>query len=200
MSHLGTSVEVYQQKAGVNNLMQSPGIFYVTALLYKLFSVNEYVAISTNLLFLILLLISTYVITYYFSKSIFTSSYATILVCLYPMTYGLSRFYLTELALMASVSFCFAMFILSNNFKHQIYSLLFGLIIGIGFPSTFTSIGSLIFCPKKKITLWFSEHSFCNSSTETILHPASMTITAKQMTPYFIFFTVTSGKKITYPD
>ncbi|MFC1809650.1 ArnT family glycosyltransferase [Candidatus Omnitrophota bacterium] len=132
LGHLIESISVYNHETELQSYRSSPGIYYITAFLYKIFGTNEYVAISTNLLFLILLLISTYVITYYFSQNMLTSTYAIILVSLYPMTYGLSRYYLVGLSLMASVCFCIAMFILSDNFKRQRYSLLLGIAIGIG--------------------------------------------------------------------
>lgn len=116
----------------LSTMLRAPGIFIVSGLLYNIFPANEFSAILSNLIFAFVLFLSTYLICLKISKSHTSAVEAVIILLLYPLTFGLSRFFLTEFALMSAVcAFCFTL-LYSKDFQKRNYSLLLGICIGLG--------------------------------------------------------------------
>ncbi|MBU1864422.1 MAG: phospholipid carrier-dependent glycosyltransferase [Candidatus Omnitrophica bacterium] len=144
--HLRTSIEFLRNEVDISSRYRSPGIFIFTNILYHFFPVNEYVAISSNLFFVPFLLISVYCIVYRMVRNKITSSFAAFLVLLYPISFGLSRFYMMEFALMAAVTTFMACLIYSDRFKNPFFSFLAGAALGVGTLSK-ESFLIYVFCP-----------------------------------------------------
>lgn len=105
---------------------------FITAIaIYPLFGTDTNVAIMTNVLFLAVLIFSTYGI----GKKLYnknTGLLAAFLVSMYPIIFGISRFYTYFIGLAAIISLCFLLLLLCDKFKNRKYSILFGLSSGIG--------------------------------------------------------------------
>lgn len=111
---------------------QRPLMPLITAIFfYPIFGVNANVAIMTNILFLAVLVFSTYAI----GKKIYnknTGLVAAFLVSMYPIIFGISRYYTYFIGLTAILSLSIYLLLLSDKFKNRKYSILFGISSGIG--------------------------------------------------------------------
>jgi 4-amino-4-deoxy-L-arabinose transferase-like glycosyltransferase len=109
-----------------------PPFFYISTLpFYKLFGVSKDIAVSTNLLYFALLLVSTY----HIGNKIFNREIGLLgafFLSFYTPVYGISRLYLLDLALMSLVSLGVALLISTRRFERRLHSALFGLVLGIG--------------------------------------------------------------------
>lgn len=118
--------------AYLSSMLRAPGIFMIVGLLYNIFPANEFTAILSNIIFAFFLFLGTYMITLKIAKSHKKAAEAVIILLLYPLTFGLSRFFLTEFALMSAVCmFCFSL-LYTNDFQKRHYSLFLGICIGLG--------------------------------------------------------------------
>jgi hypothetical protein len=77
-------------------------------------------------------------------KSEKTGLFAVFIVSMYPYVFGLSKTFLLEFALTALVCFSYCCLLYSENFRHRLYSVLFGISLGIGMLTKPTFILFLI--------------------------------------------------------
>lgn len=104
---------------------------------YKLFGVSMDVAAAVNLVYLALLLVSTYGI----GKEIGARGVgllAAFITSTLPMIFAMSRYTDIEFSLTAMVALSVWFLLLTRDFAHKGYSLLFGLSLGLGMLSKWT--------------------------------------------------------------
>jgi len=132
VSHLTGSILNFGQTKNLLLSRQAPGLFLVTHILFTFLPINEITAISTNLIFAFFLFLATFMITWRITNKKSYSFFSVILIFLYPITFGLSRFYLKELSLMSAVTMFIFFILYSNEFENTLFSILAALSIGIG--------------------------------------------------------------------
>jgi 4-amino-4-deoxy-L-arabinose transferase-like glycosyltransferase len=138
--HLGFSIDIYKMFfsdiKNVNFLFnpafyEKPLLPFITSVFfYPIFGVSANIAILTNILFLAILLFSTYGI----GKKLYnknTGLLAAFIVSMYPIIFSVSRFYTVYIGVAAFVTLSIYMLLLSNNFRNYKYSLLFGISFGL---------------------------------------------------------------------
>lgn len=113
-------------------MLRAPGLFMIAGILYNFFPINEFTAISANIFFAFFLFLSTYLITYKLSKDKAASLDAVFILFFYPLTFGLSRFFIFEFALMSAVVVFIFFLLHAHNFKNKYFSCLLGASIGLG--------------------------------------------------------------------
>ena len=117
---------------GLSAFYQRPLMPFITAtFFYPIFGVSANVGIMTNVLFLAVLIFITFAI----GRKIYnkgTGMVAAFLVSMYPIVFGISRYYTYYIGLAAIFGISIYFLLLSNKFRNQKYSLLFGLSSGIG--------------------------------------------------------------------
>lgn len=114
------------------NVSPYPPLFHVSAIpLYVLFGTSEDIAVMSNILFLGILIFSTYGIGKHLHEA-HTGLLSAFSVSMYPIVFGLSRHYLIDVALMAMVSLAIYFLLLSDRFRSRGYSLALGIVLGLG--------------------------------------------------------------------
>lgn len=116
----------------LNNMRRGPAPFALIGLLFNFLPANEITAILSNLFFAFFLFLFTYLATYKISQSKSCALDATLLLLLYPITFGLSRFFLSEFALMSAVIGFIFFLISSHNFKNNVSVYFLGICMGVG--------------------------------------------------------------------
>lgn len=156
--HLTKSLEYFNiltnPGAGmISNLIQvdnyyPPFYHFSTVLSYFLFGTSMDAAISINIFYFGILLVSVYGIGKYLYNQE-TGLIAVFLISLYPTMVGMRRFYLIEIALVATVTLSIYLLLLSDNFKNRKYSIGFGIALAISILTKWTAvffiIGPLVF-------------------------------------------------------
>jgi len=151
--HLTKSLEYYNiltnPGAGmISNLIQvdnyyPPFYHFSTVLSYFLFGTSMHSAISINIFYFGILLVSVYGIGKYLYNQE-TGLIAAVLISLYPTIVGMRRFYLIEIALVATVALSIYMLLLSENFKNRKYSIGFGIAFAISILTKWTALFFII--------------------------------------------------------
>jgi 4-amino-4-deoxy-L-arabinose transferase-like glycosyltransferase len=121
---------------GLNDFNQAyhphrPFLPLVSIFLYPFLGVSEDSAVATMLVFFAILIFSMYAI----GKKMFGSLVgilAAAIIPLYTEVIWSSRHYSTDFAVMSLVSLSILLLLKSENFSNRIYSLLFGLTVGLG--------------------------------------------------------------------
>jgi 4-amino-4-deoxy-L-arabinose transferase-like glycosyltransferase len=108
-----------------------PVAYTAAAPFYLVFGITEDAANLGNLLFLALLLWSTYEIGRLLVNPE-TGMLAAALVSFFPFVYGISRVYYVETALMAVTAFAVLRLIRTRSFEDRRQSIFFGLSVGLG--------------------------------------------------------------------
>lgn len=116
----------------LENMRRGPAPFTLIGILFNIFPANEITAILSNLFFAFFLFLFTYLAGYKISQNKTCALDATLLVTLYPITFGLSRFFLSEFALMAAVCGFIFFLISAHNFKNKLSVYFLGLCMGMG--------------------------------------------------------------------
>lgn len=116
----------------LSQMLRGPGIFIVAGLLYNIFPVTEITAINANLFFAFFGFLSVYLIAFKFTQNKKNAFDAVLLFLFYPLVFGLSRYFLCEFALMSTVAFFVFALLYSHSFKNKRYSVLTGIILGLG--------------------------------------------------------------------
>ena len=115
------------------NPLYPPFISLAVIPFYNLFPVKDIgsMTLAMDIVFLPILVFSVFGIGKRMGdeKTGFFSAY---LVAVYPFTIVASRYFILEFPLMAMVALMIYVFILSDDFQHTIFSLLFGMVMGIG--------------------------------------------------------------------
>ena len=107
-----------------------PPLFFVTGSPFFLFTFDKNIAAMSNLIYMAILLFSTYGI----GKKLYgykTGLLSAFLVSMFPTVFALSRIFLVDFALASMVALTFYLFIL-NRFQSLKFSLLTGVVIGLG--------------------------------------------------------------------
>lgn len=107
-----------------------PPLFFVTASPFLLFGIDKNILIMSNMIYFTILLFATYGIgkkLYNFEVGVFSA----FLVSIFPTVFSLSRVLMVDFALTAMVALTFYLFVL-NKFENFKFSLLTGLVIGLG--------------------------------------------------------------------
>ena len=115
-----------------------PPLFMLSSLpLYFVFGRSTDVAAMTNILYLIILVLSVYGIgRRIHSKEV--GLMAAFIVSVFPIIFGLSRSYWQDFPLTAMVSLSIYLLIRADYFRDRKYSILFGLSIGLGMLTKWT--------------------------------------------------------------
>lgn len=115
-----------------------PPLFHWSMLaFYKIFGVSMDVAAMANMLFLVILLVSAYGVGRELGGKGVGLLTAFITSTL-PMVFAMSRYTYIEFSLTAMVALSIWLLLLSREFTHRGYSLLFGLSLGLGLLSKWT--------------------------------------------------------------
>ncbi len=151
--HLTKSLEYYYILTNpgsgmISNLIQvdnyyPPFYHFSTVLSYFLFGTSMDAAISINIFYFGILLFSVYGI----GKSLYnkeTGLIAAVIISLYPSIVGMRRFYLIEIALVATVALSIYFLLLSDNFKNRKYSIAFGIAFAISILTKWTALFFII--------------------------------------------------------
>ncbi len=151
--HLTKSLEYFNiitnPGAGmISNLIQvdnyyPPFYHFSTVLSYFLFGTSMDAAISINIFYFGILLVSVYGIGKYLYNQE-TGLIAAVLISLYPTIVGMRRFYLIEIALVATVTLSIYLLLLSENFKNRNYSIGFGIAFAISILTKWTAVFFII--------------------------------------------------------
>ena len=105
--------------------------------LYRIFGTNNDIAVMTNMIFFAILIFSTYGIGKVMRDEE-TGLLAAFTVSMFPAIFGFSRLYLPDFALTAVITLGVYLLIKTNDFQDKKYSLLFGLITGLGMLTKWT--------------------------------------------------------------
>ncbi len=135
MAYLMDSIRHYNNGYSILSFLsfnRSFGIFALGNILYQFFPICQFTAISTNLIFAFFLLSATYFITFKICKDNIASMYSAVLLLLYPVTFGLSRYYMPDFSLMAMVTVFIALLLYSDEFRSTKYSIIGGITLGLG--------------------------------------------------------------------
>jgi 4-amino-4-deoxy-L-arabinose transferase-like glycosyltransferase len=99
--------------------------------LYRLFGVSTDVALMKNAVYVVILLLSVYGIgrRMYNAQS---GLLAAFVVSTYPILFSISRMPYVDYALTAMVALCVYLLVACDGFRHRAYSLLLGLVMGLG--------------------------------------------------------------------
>ncbi|MBM3251391.1 MAG: phospholipid carrier-dependent glycosyltransferase [Candidatus Omnitrophica bacterium] len=108
-----------------------PFFTFCVAIVNLAFGHSVTTSIMTNMFFAAILFFSIYYIGRKWEDEK-TGLFAVFIVSMYPYVFGLSRVFFLEFALTALVCFSFCCLIYTDNFNHRIYSVLFGISVGIG--------------------------------------------------------------------
>ena len=109
-----------------------PPLFHLVAVfVYSIFGRSYELAVMTNMIFIAILVYSTYGIAarIYDNK---TALMSAILVAGYPIIYGFARWFFTDIALAALTTLGVYLLLKTENFKSLRWSILFGLAAGSG--------------------------------------------------------------------
>jgi len=161
-AHLSQLVEWYFPIENLKGLIEvieggpySP-LYYLTAVLSnRLLGTSLLSTRMANIFWLIIILISVYKLgEYLFNKE--AGLLAAIILSFYPAVYGSSRLFREEFGLMGMVPLSMLFLFKSEGFKNLIYSLLFGIIFGVGLmvkaPFIIFITGPMIYILIKSIT------------------------------------------------
>lgn len=115
-----------------------PPLFLLSSLpFYLIFGKSPDIAVLTNIVYLIILLLSVYGI----GKRIYSEEvglFASFIVSTFPILYGLSRSYWLDFPLTAMVSLSVYLLLMTDYFRDRRYSLLFGISVGLGMLTKWT--------------------------------------------------------------
>jgi len=124
-------------EAWVHSGYYPPLFHWAMVAFYRLFGVSMDVAASVNTVFLIVLLVAAYGV-----GSRIGGKGAGLLAAFFastsPMVFAMSRYTYIEFALTAMVALSFWLLLLNEQFSHRLYSLLFGLSMGLGLLTKWT--------------------------------------------------------------
>lgn len=151
--HLTKSLEYFNiltnPGAGmISNLIQvdnyyPPFYHFSTVLSYFLFGTSIDAAISINIFYFGILLFSVYGIGKYLYNQE-TGLIAAVLISLYPSMVGMRRFYLIEIALIATVALSIYLLLLSDHFRNRTYSIGFGIAFAVSILTKWTALFFII--------------------------------------------------------
>ncbi|MFN8491741.1 MAG: glycosyltransferase family 39 protein [Caldilineaceae bacterium] len=110
--------------------------------LYKLFGVNEDVAVMVNIGYLVVLLAATWLIAERVG-GVKTAALAVTLLCLFPMIYAMSRYLYLDFALTAMVALALAFLLETERFTRRGWSNWFGAALGVAFLVKWTAAAFL---------------------------------------------------------
>lgn len=109
-----------------------PPLAHLTVVpLYRLFGVSTDVALMKNAVYVAILLLSVYGI----GRRVYNARIgllAALIVSTYPILFSISRMPYIDYALTAMVALCIYLLVACDCFRHRGYSLLLGLVIGLG--------------------------------------------------------------------
>lgn len=110
-----------------------PPLLYTTSALFMyVFKTTSYrIMVMTNIIFFFLLILSTF----FLGKKITGKGaglFAAFIISMYPMVFGYSRQYNLALSLTAIVCCNILFLLMTDNFRHRVYSILFGVTFGLG--------------------------------------------------------------------
>ena len=120
-----------------------PFVHLTVWLFYKLFGINEDVAVMVNVVYLVVLLVATWRIAERMS-GIRPAALAVTLLCLFPMIFMMSRYLYLDFALTAMVALAIALLLGTERFTRRTYSCWFGVALGIAFLVKWTAAAFLI--------------------------------------------------------
>ncbi len=109
-----------------------PLLYFTTQPLFKCFGVSKTVAVSTNIIFIILLVVSTFWIAMKLAPGTGYGLLAAGIVMVFPGTIALSRIYYQDFANIAMTSTAMAFLLASRGFTSRKWTLAFGLVSGLG--------------------------------------------------------------------
>jgi MFS family permease len=151
--HLTKSLEYYNILTNpgsgmISNLIQvdnyyPPFYHFSTIFSYFLFGTSVDAAISINIFYFGILLFSVYGISKYLHNKE-TGLLAAVFISLYPSMIGMRRFYLIEIALVATVALSIYLLLLSDHFKNRKYSIGFGIALAISILTKWTAVFFII--------------------------------------------------------
>ncbi len=132
----------------ISNLIQvdnyyPPFYHFSTVLMYFLFGTSMDSAISINILYFGILLFSVYGIARYIHNEE-AGLLAALFISLYPPMIGMRRFYLIEIALVATVALSIYLLLLSDHFRNRKYSIGFGIAFAISILTKWTAVFFII--------------------------------------------------------
>lgn len=120
-----------------------PFYHFSTVLSYFLFGTSMAAAISINIFYFGILLFSVYGIgKYLYNKE--TGLIAAIFISLYPSMVGMRRYYLIEVALIATVALSIYLLLLSDHFRNRKYSIGFGIAFAVSILTKWTALFFII--------------------------------------------------------
>lgn len=114
-------------------IFHPPLVGMIISPFYSFFGKNiDVTVIFMNIIFLPILLVSIYKLTLLLSKKPFIALLSSFIIITYPTIITLSRYYMFELPLAALVSLAIYYLFLVNDFTNRKYSILLGIILGLG--------------------------------------------------------------------
>jgi len=133
---VASSPGMFKQLLEVNS--HYPPLFPLSsAILNIFFGTSRAVSVGTNMIYFLIMLFSTYFI----GKKIGsrkTGLLACFVLSMFPMVFGMSRWFILEFPLTAMVSFSICCLFYTESFANRKYSLLFGLSVGLGMLTKWT--------------------------------------------------------------
>lgn len=123
----------FQNSTGFDaNLLKSrPLLPFLASVVFPIFGVNEDFATMMNIPFLFILILSTYKI----GEKIFNKTagfLAAFLVSMYPIIFGLSRHFGSDIALISLITLSMYFLLSSEKFRNKKYSILLGITCLVG--------------------------------------------------------------------
>jgi 4-amino-4-deoxy-L-arabinose transferase-like glycosyltransferase len=189
--HLTKSLQYYNiltnpGSGAISNLIQVdnyyPPFYHLsTVLSYFLFGTSMAAAVSINIFYFGILLFSVYGIgKYLYNKE--TGLLAAVFISLYPSMVGMRRYYLIEIALIATVALCIYLLLLSDHFRNRKYSIGFGIAFAVSILTKWTALFFII--GPLGVVLYESfikNRSFFKKSTKKICTYCGKEVTNKEI-------------------
>ncbi len=143
-----------------------PASYIVTAVIFVLFGYHANIPQYSLLPWLVLLMVSTYVL----GKNLFGKKWvgvlASLLLLFYPQVLHFSRIYDLDFQQTAAVTFALAALVLTKNFTHRGWSVVLGVALGLAFLTKWTTVffllGPVLFIALEKWQKVWSKQKLAN--------------------------------------
>lgn len=129
--HLKLSVAILENPNFFFVSDRPPLQFFVTSIFYRVFRTSKTTAVLSNLIWIYILIFSTFQIGWLIQNK-HAGILAVVILLSFPMTLGMTRMYMTEVAETAMIAASILALIKSEGFSKKFGSIIFGICIGLG--------------------------------------------------------------------
>lgn len=156
---INPSMGMFEQLLEVSN--HYPPLFHLSAAILNIFfGPSREISVKANMIYFLVMMLSIYFIGKKIGSKK-TGSLAAFILSMFPMVFGMSKWFMLEFSLTAMVTLSICFLLYSEGFTKRNYSLLFGLSLGLGMLTKWT-FGAFIIGPFVCVLLSKDRKNFCN--------------------------------------